>query len=138
MPGEEGTPGRQTVFAANPTSPGWAEEIWKYMHHQDLPDDDKSAERIARRDKMYALVNGELYRHRENGVLLRCISREEELGLLADIHKGLCSHHVASRALAGKAMRQGFYWPIAMADAEHLVKTCEAYQFYAKSVHQPS
>ena len=55
-----------------------------------------------------------------------------------DIHEGTCSSHVASRALAGKAFRQGFYWPTALADAERLVKTCEACQFYAKNIHQPA
>ena len=87
---------------------------------------------------MYALVNGELYRCWENGVLLRLISREEGQELLSDIHKGLCSHHAASHAMAGKAIRQGLYWPRAMADAEYIVNTCEAYQFHAKNINQPA
>ena len=70
-------------------------------------------------------------------MLLKCIPREEGMELVADIHPGLCSHHVASRALAGKAVRHGFFWPTALSDAEHLVRTCEAYQFHAKNIHQP-
>ena len=50
----------------------------------------------------------------------------------------MCYSHVASRALAGKAFRQGFYWPTALANAERLVKTCDAYQFHAKNIHQPA
>ena len=53
---------------------------------------------------MYVLVSGELYLRRENGILLRYISREEGQELLTDIHKGLCSHHITSRAMDGKAM----------------------------------
>ena len=48
----------------------------------------------------------------------------------------MCASHVASRALAGKSFRQGFYWPTVLADAEYLVKTCDACQFYAKAIHQ--
>ena len=71
-------------------------------------------------------------------MLLKCISREEGLELLADIHRGLCSHHVASSAMARMAVRHGFYWPTAVSDAEHLVRTYEACQFHAKNVHQPA
>ena len=67
--------------------------------------------------------------------MLRCISQEEGKALLEDIHGGTCSSHVASWAMAGKAFRQGFYWPTALADPEHIVKACEAYQFHAKHIH---
>ncbi|MBI0384775.1 hypothetical protein JBE27_53095 [Streptomyces albiflaviniger] len=107
------------------------------MQGQAVPDDDKRAERVARQAKMYALIDGDLYRRRECGVKLRCISREAGLALLADIHEGECSHHVAARALAEKAFQQGFYWPTALSDADSIVKTCEACQFHAKQIHQP-
>ena len=42
------------------------------------------------------------------------------------------------RALAGKAFRQGFYWPTVLADVEQLVKTSDACQFHAKNMHQPA
>ena len=87
---------------------------------------------------MYALVNGELYHHRENGVLLRCISQEEGQELLANIHKGLCSHHVASCAMAEKAMRQGFYWPTVVKDAKYIVKTCEVCQEHSPGRSSPT
>ena len=37
-------PEERPVLAAGPSWPVWAEEIWKYLHHQDLPNKDKSAE----------------------------------------------------------------------------------------------
>src|SRR5664279_2748670 len=87
---------------------------------------------------MYVLIDGELYRRRDNGVKLHCIPLEEGRELLAEIHKGMCASHVASRALAGKAFRQGFYWPLALSDAKNLVKTYEACQFHAKNINQPA
>jgi hypothetical protein len=32
---------------------------------------------------------------------------------------------VAPRTLVGNALRQGFYWPTAVADASEIVRTCE-------------
>ena len=76
---------------------------------------------------MYQFVDSTLYRRRLNGVKLKCIRREDGQELLAKIHKGMCGAHIGSRALVGKAFRQGFYWPIALQDAVELVTKCEAY-----------
>ena len=65
-------------------------------------------------------------------------SREEGLELLAEIHGGICGSHIGSRALARKAFRQGFFWPIALQDATTLVTKCEACQFHSKKLHQPA
>jgi ribonuclease HI/transposase InsO family protein len=116
----------------------WMGPIWAYLRDQVIPDDDASAEKIARLAKRYALVDGELYRRGTHGVLLRCISREEGSKLLSDIHEGVCGDHSSHRSLVGKAFRQGFYWPTALLDACELVKRCEACQFHAKQNHQPA
>jgi hypothetical protein len=39
--------------------------------------------------------------------------------------------------LAGKAYRNGFYWPSALSDAAEMIKRCEVCQFHAKQIHQP-
>ena len=89
--------------------PPWAQDIVKYMVEHTLPEDDHEAERVAGQAKLYVLIDGELYWRRENGVKLRCIAQEQGQELLKDIHEGTCSSHVASRSLAGKVFRQGFY-----------------------------
>jgi hypothetical protein len=106
---------------AKRAAPPWAEELVRYLKFQELSKDDVQAERIARQAKMYVLIDGGLYRCYEGGVKLHSIPREQGQALLADIHGGICSHHLASRALAGKAFWQGFYWPTALADAQALV-----------------
>lgn len=58
--------------------------------------------------------------------------------MLADIHGGDCGHHSSSRILAGIALRSGFYWPVALEDATKMVQACEACQFHAKQIHQPT
>ena len=75
---------------------------------------------------MYQFIDDVLYTKIPNGVKLKCIPWEEGLELLAEIHGGICGSHIGSRALAGKAFRQGFFWPTALQDATALVTKCEA------------
>jgi len=84
------------------------------------------------------VVEGDLYRRGANGILMRCISREEGRELLAEIHEGKCGSHSSSRTLVGKAFRHGFYWPTALQDAAELVRSCKACQFHAKQIHTPA
>jgi len=77
-------------------------------------------------------------KHASSKVLLKCISQDDGIKLLDDIHAGSCGNHVASRTLVGKAFRAGFYWPTAVADAEKLVRHCEGCQFFAKRTHVPA
>nr|AAU10741.1 putative polyprotein [Oryza sativa Japonica Group] len=109
-----------------------------YLTDKTLPEDCEGSERIQRISKRYVLVEGTLYRRAANGVLLKCIPREQGVELLADIHEGECGAHSASRTLVGKAFRQGFYWPTALNDAVDLVRRCRACQFHAKQTHQPA
>jgi hypothetical protein len=71
------------------------------------------------------VVNGELYK---SGIIepwLRCITSENDLELLREIHSGFCGAHIGTRALAGKVIKQGFYWPTINIDAKALVRQCE-------------
>jgi hypothetical protein len=83
----------------------------------------------------YTLVDGDLYRHGANGILMWCITREDSYELLVEIHGGECGNHASSRTLVGKAFRHGFDWPTALQDTIELVKRCEACQFHAKRIH---
>jgi hypothetical protein len=74
-----------------------------------LPDDSASADQITHLAKRYTLVEGDLYRRGDNGVLIWCISREEGCELLAEVHGGECENHASSRTLVGKVFQHGFY-----------------------------
>ena len=100
-----------------------------------LPTDRTEAQRLARRAKTYVVSNGELYRWSPSGVLQRCIATEEGQALLWDLHTGACGHHAAPQTLVGNTFRQGFYWPMTVADATKLVRSCEGCQYYARWTH---
>jgi hypothetical protein len=87
----------------------WITEIQTYLKDNILPDDMASTDRIARLAKRYTLVEGDLYRRGANGILMRCITREEGCDLLAEVHGGECGNHASSRTLVGKAFRHRFY-----------------------------
>jgi ribonuclease HI len=132
----------EDLMEPRPNSQGgpdtWISEIWDYLKDNFLLEDQASAERIVRLAKRYAVVEGDLYNHGANGILIRCITREEGCDLLAEIHGGECGNHSSSRTLVGKAFRHGFYWPTALQDAVELVKSCKACQFHAKQIHTPA
>jgi hypothetical protein len=68
----------------------WMSPIRAYLGNQPPSDDNTKVEHIARKSKMYHLVDGVLYRQGTNRMLMKCISREEVIQLLEDIHKGVC------------------------------------------------
>jgi hypothetical protein len=52
-------------------------------------------ERIARKSKQYHLVNGILFRRGVNDMMMKCISRENDIQLLQDIHSSICGSHLS-------------------------------------------
>ena len=114
------------------SSHDWHTPFIKYLSDGSGFQDKTENERLIRRSKNYILVDGKLMRKNTSSeVLLKCISQDDGVKLLDDIHAGSCGNHVASRTLVGKAFRAGFYWPTAVADAEKLVRHCEGCQFFA-------
>jgi len=66
------------------------------------------------------LVDGKLMRKNASSeVLLKCISQDDGIKLLDDIHAGSYGNHAASRTLVGKDFRAGFYWPTAVATSKN-------------------
>jgi hypothetical protein len=57
----------------------WTQDFVDYIKQNKLPYNKEEATRIIRRSKNYVLVGDNLYRRAaSSGVLLKCISREEE------------------------------------------------------------
>ena len=66
----------------------WMSQIRSYLENHPLADDNAEIERIARKSRMYHLIDGVLYRQGANGMMMRCISKDEGIQLLQDIHNG--------------------------------------------------
>ena len=91
------------LMVPSPTT-NWMEQFIKYLTSTEVPADKTETERLIRRSKHYVLVDGNLMRKSaKEGILQKCITQDEGVKLLLEIHSGSCSNHAASRNLVGKA-----------------------------------
>jgi hypothetical protein len=112
----------------------WMSPIKAYLDNQPPSDDNVEIERITCKSRMHHLIDEVLYRQGANGMMMRCISREEGIQLLKDIHKGVCGSHSSWHSIIGKAFRHRFYWPTAKDDAMEVVKKYKECQFFQKQI----
>jgi ribonuclease HI len=103
----------------------WMSPIKAYLDNQPISDDNAEVERIARKSRMYHLIDGVLYKQGANDMMMNCISNDECIQLLQEIHNGVCGAHSPWRSIVGKAFRHGFYWPTAKDDAMKIVTKCK-------------
>src|SRR4051812_48836093 len=106
-----------------------------YMTQGILPVDELLTRKIIKRSKSFTIINGELHWRSPTDVFQRCVSPEEVIAVLNEIHSGDCGHHAGSRSLVAKANRHGFYWLTAHADAEDIVKKGDGCHRYEKQYH---
>jgi hypothetical protein len=81
---------------------------------------------------MYHLVDGVLYKQGANGMMMKCISKDEGIQLFREIHSRVCGAHSSWRSIVGKAFRHRFYWPTAKDDAMKIITKCKQCQFFQK------
>jgi hypothetical protein len=71
----------------------WISPIKAYLDNQSISDNDAEIERIARKSRMYHIIDGVLYKQGANGMMMKCISKDEGIQLLQEIHSGVCGAH---------------------------------------------
>ena len=82
----------------------WREHFIKYLTSANVPADKTKTERLIHRSKHYLLVDSNLMRKSaKEGILQKCITQEDGVKLLLEIHSSSYGNHVASRTLVGKA-----------------------------------
>jgi ribonuclease HI len=115
----------------------WREPILKYLVSAQLPEKEEEAKRIQLTSKKYKVVEGQLYKSGVTAPLLKCVTREDGMKMVVEIHEGLCGAHQAPRSVASKVIRQGIYWPTIMKDTEKYIKTCKACQKFGPMTKAP-
>jgi hypothetical protein len=106
--------------------------IKAYLYNQPISDDNAKIECIACKSKMYHLIAGVLYSQDANGMMMRCISKEEGRQLLQNIHSGVCGAHSSWHSIVEKTFRHGFYWPTAKVDTMKILTKYKDCQFFQK------
>ena len=120
------------------SEPSWMEPIWGYMIDERLPDDPKEVAKIRTRSVRFTNNNRSLYKRGFFTPILKCIVGKDTDYVLREVHEGICGNHIGARALAGKVLRQRYYWPTILRDATDLVRRCKIYQEHAKISRLPS
>jgi hypothetical protein len=116
----------------------WRAKITAYLRGHYEPQDKLEEKVLKQRARGYTVVNRELYISGITEPWLRCITSEKGVELLKEIHSGFCGAHIGTRALASKAIKQGFYCPTINIDAKKLVRECEACQKTVNQQNLPS
>ena len=118
--------------------PSWMDPIWDYIIDGRLPDDSKEVAKIRTRSARFTNHKGSLYKRGFFTPVLKCIAGKNIEYVLREVHEGICGNHIGARALAGKVLRRGYYWPTILKDATDLVKKCKICHEHAKISRLPS
>jgi hypothetical protein len=120
--------------AEQQTEIDWMSPINAYLDNQAISDDNAEIERIARKSRLYHLIDGVLYKQGANGIMMKCISKDEGVQLLREIHSGVYGMHSSWRSIVGKAFRHGFYRLTAKDDVMEIVTKYKECQFFQKQI----
>ena len=120
------------------SEPSWMDPIWDYLVDGKLSSDPKKASKLRARSARFTVHQGTLYKRGFSAPILKCVGKEDANYILREVHEGICGNHIGARTLAGKTLRQGYYWPTMLKDATELVKKSKACQEHAKISHLPS
>ena len=59
----------------------------------------------------YQLIDNILFRKNSDGVLLRCLDKDETEMILKELYSGSAHGHFGGETTAHKILRVGYYWP---------------------------
>ena len=73
----------------------------------------------------YQIVEGILFRKNYDGVLLRCLEKEDAKKVMIDLHDWPAGGHFSRDTKTHKILRAGYYWPMLFKDAHTHVRKCD-------------
>ena len=114
------------------SEPSWMKPIWDYLLEGTLPSDPKEASKLRARSARFTIHRGTLYKRGFFTPILKCLGKGDADYVLREIHEGICGNHIRARTLAGKTLRQGYYWHTMIKDAIELVRKCKTCQEHTK------
>ena len=76
----------------------------------------------------YQIIEGILFRKNYDGVLLRCLEKEDANKVMIDLHDGPAGGHFSGDTIAHKILRAGYYCPTLFKYAHAHVRKCDICQ----------
>jgi hypothetical protein len=118
----------------------WYDNIIFCLENGSAPRHLDPAKRRALRLKFtsFHLVNGILFRQNFDGVLMRCLEKDEAEKVLLELHAGEAGGHFGGDTTAHKVLRAGYYWPTLFRDAHTLCRKCIICQKVSGRLQKPA
>ena len=85
----------------------WRKEIVEYLKNRSK----KVNRKIRFQALKYVLLEGDLYYRMIDGVLLKCLDKEEAKVLMVEVHEGVCGSHQSAYKMKWVIMRNVYFWP---------------------------
>ena len=114
----------------------WRTLMLKYLLDQELPNTPSEAKRLKTSAVRFTIIGQELYKMGYFLPLFKYL-RPQEVEQALEVHEANCGEHLGGRALAGKILRVGFFWPTLRNDAAQKVQTCDRCQKHAPLTARP-
>jgi hypothetical protein len=100
----------------------WRQPLLGYLRAPDGTVDQK----IHRQTLKYTLMEGELYRRMMDGLLLKCLNKEQAKVAMGEVHEGMCGVHQSAQKMKWVIQWAGLYWPSMVDDCIRYKRGCEA------------
>jgi hypothetical protein len=104
----------------------WYSDIIYYLKNLTCPDHlvEHKIRALRLKAMKYCLIEEGLGWRNPDGVILRCVDKEEVDKLVTKLHAGHCGGHFAARTTTHKILRAGYYWPTIFSDTHQYVRAC--------------
>jgi len=74
----------------------WITPYQLYLANGLFPSEPTEPKAIKRNSRMYTLIDGKLFRHRYAHPALICVSGDQGVRVMAELHEGICGSHLVS------------------------------------------
>ena len=124
----------ERIMASELTTDDWRKEIIDY-----LKDPSKKVNRKIRFQAIkYVLLEEDLYYRTIDGVLLKCIDKEEAKVLMGEIHEGVCGSHQSAYKMKWVIRRNEYFWPTILEDCFTYYRGCQECQKFGSVQRVPT
>ena len=86
----------------------------------------------------YVLLEEDLYYRTIDGVLLKCIDKEEAKVLMGEIHEGVYGSHQSPYKMKWVIRRNGYFWPTILEDCFTYYRGCQECQKFGSVQRVPA
>jgi hypothetical protein len=114
------------ISCAQVAANSWYENVKFYLTHGYVPHylDPKNIIALRLKSASFQLINDVLFRKNFDGVLMRCLEKEESEKVLSELHASEAGGYFGGDTTDHKVLRARYYWPTLFKDAHMMCRKC--------------